>query len=234
MYDLREVQLFSKLSDSHVAEIKENSVVRSFSKESIVFYEGDRGEYLYIVIEGTVKLYKTSPKGTQIQINRFEAPAVVGEYACFERMPFPATCEFITDGKMAMVPYELVYKNLGDEEFSLEIIKSLTSKIMVLSALIHNETIFSSEAKVAKMLLENSEIFSKLKYNEVASILNLTPETLSRIFKKLKKEKIIEVDSHHHVRVRNPEALEEVIESNKIRTCTNCIADLKKEMGIEV
>ncbi len=232
MYDLRDVQLFSKLSDEHVAEIKDNSVVRSYAKESIVFYEGDRGEYLYIVIEGTVKLYKTSPKGTQIQINRFDAPAVVGEYACFERMPFPATCEFVTDGKVAMVPYDLIYKNLGDEEFSLEIIKSLTSKIMVLSALIHKETIFSSEAKVAKMLLENSEIFSKLKYNEIASILNLTPETLSRIFKKMKKEKIIEVDGNHHVRICNPEALEVVIESNKIKTCTNCIADFKKQMGM--
>jgi CRP/FNR family transcriptional regulator len=162
-----------------------------------------------------------------------EAPAVVGEYACFERMPFPATCEFVTDGKIAMVPYELVYKNLGDEEFSLEIIKSLTSKIMVLSALIHKETIFSSEAKVAKMLIENSEIFSKLKYNEIASILNLTPETLSRIFKKMKKEKIIEVDSNHHVRICDPEALESVIESNKIKTCTNCIADFKKQMGMK-
>jgi len=233
MYDLRDVQLFSKLSDEHVAEIKDNSVVRSYSRESIVFYEGDRGEYLYIVIEGTVKLYKTSPKGTQIQINRFEAPAVVGEYACFERMPFPATCEFVTDGRMAMVPYELIYKNLGDEEFSLEIIKSLTSKIMVLSSLIHKETIFSSEAKVAKMLLENSEIFSKLKYNEIASILNLTPETLSRIFKKMKKEGIIEVDGNHHVHVRRPDALEHVIESNKIKTCTNCIADFKKQIGME-
>jgi len=233
MYDLRDVQLFSKLSDAHLDEIRQKSMVRSYAKESIVFYEGDRGEYLYVVIEGIVKLYKTSPKGSQIQINRFEAPAVVGEYACFERMPFPATCEFVTDGKMAMVPYDLIYKNLGDEEFSLEIIKSLTSKIMVLSALIHKETIFSSEAKVAKMLIENSEIFSKLKYNEVASILNLTPETLSRIFKKLKKEKIIEVDSHHQVRILNPEALEEVIESNKIKTCTNCIADFKAQMGLE-
>ncbi len=233
MYELRDIQLFAKLSDAHVSEIKANSVVRSYAKESIVFYEGDRGEYLYIVIEGTVKLYKTSPKGTQIQINRFEAPAVVGEYACFERMPFPATCEFVTDGKMALVPYDLIYKNLGDEEFSLEIIKSLTSKIMVLSALIHKETIFSSEAKVAKMLLENSEIFSKLKYNEIASILNLTPETLSRIFKKMKKEQIIEVDHQHHVRVLNPEALETVIESNKIKTCTNCIADFKKQLGME-
>ncbi len=233
MYDLREVQLFSKLSDKHIAEIKENSVVRSYSSESIVFYEGDRGEYLYIIVEGTVKLYKTSPKGSQIQINRFEAPAVVGEYACFERMPFPATCEFITDGKVAMVPYEFIYKNLSNEEFSLELIKSLTSKIMVLSALIHKETIYSSEAKVAKMLIENSEIFSKLKYNEIASILNLTPETLSRIFKKMKKEGIIEVDRQHHVQVLDFDALEMVIENNKIKTCSNCIADFKKQMGIE-
>ncbi|WP_292662475.1 Crp/Fnr family transcriptional regulator [Nitratifractor sp.] len=233
MVDLREVQLFSKLSDRNLAEIEAQSVVRSYSRESIVFYEGDRGDYLYIVIEGIVKLYKTSPKGTQIQINRFEAPAVVGEYACFERMPFPATCEFVTDGKMAMVPYEFIYRHLGEEDFSLEIIKSLTSKIMVLSALIHKETIFSSEAKVAKMLLENSEIFSKLKYNEVASILNLTPETLSRIFKKMKKEGIIEVDRQHRVFVLDPVALDQVIESNKIKTCTNCLADFKKQIGME-
>jgi len=232
MERLREVQLFANLSEEHLEEIRRHAVVRSYGKESIVFYEGDRGEYLYAVLEGTVKLYKTSPKGTQIQINRFEAPAVVGEYACFERMPFPATCEFVTDGKMAMIPYEFIYKNLSEEDFALEIIKSLTSKIMVLSALIHKETIYSSEAKVAKMLLENSEIFAKLKYNEVASILNLTPETLSRIFKKMKKEGLIEMDRNHHLRILDPEALHRVIESNKIKTCTNCIADFKKEMGL--
>ena len=232
MYDLREIQLFSKLSDKHVAEIREHTVIRQFGKEGIVFYEGDRGEYLYVVIEGTVKLYKTSPKGTQVQINRFDAPALVGEYACFERMPFPATCEFVTEGKMALIPYDAIYKHLSNSDFSLEIIKSLTSKVMVLSALIHKETIFSSEAKVAKMLLENSEIFSKLKYNEVASILNLTPETLSRIFNKMKKEGLIEVSRNHEVRVIDPEALQQVIESNKIKTCTNCIADFKKQMGM--
>ncbi|WP_456431441.1 Crp/Fnr family transcriptional regulator [Nitratifractor sp.] len=233
MYKLREVPLFSKLSEDHLQEIRENAIVRSYGKESIVFYEGDRGEYLYVVLEGTVKLYKTSPKGTQVQINRFDAPAAVGEYACFERMPFPATCEFVTDGKMALIPYEFIYKNLSNSAFSLEIIKSLTSKIMVLSALIQKETIFSSEAKVAKLLLENPEMFGKLKYNEIASILNLTPETLSRIFKKMKKSGIIAMDGHHHVRILDPQALEETIENNKVRTCTHCIADFKREMGLE-
>ena len=232
MYDLKDIQMFSKLSDKHLFEIRNNSIERSFTKDSIVFYEGDKGEYFYVLLEGKIKLYKTSPKGTQIEINRFEAPAIVGEYACFERMPFPATCEFIEDGKMVMIPYKYIYKYLENPDFSLEMIKSLTSKIMVLSALVHKETIYSSEAKVAKILLENSEIFRKLKYNEIASILNLTPETLSRILNKLKKEQIIKSDNNHGIEILEPDALVMTIESNKVKKCTDCISDFKAKMGL--
>jgi len=232
MYNLTDVQLFSKVSEKYLAEIKQNAITRTYSKDSIVFYEGDRSDYLYVVLEGTIKLYKTTPKGTQIQINRFDAPAMVGEYACFESQPFPASCEFVTEGKMAMIHFDFILKNLADGQFSLELIKSLTSKIMVLSALIQKETIYSSEAKVAKLLIENVEIFTKLKYNEIAAILNLTPETLSRIFKKFKKEKIIEMKTGEHIKILNYDVLEGVIENNKVKECNNCIAQFKKEQGL--
>jgi len=230
MHQLIDIQLFSKLSDKYLNDIKQNAITRTYSKNSIVFYEGDTSKYLYVILEGTVKMYKTTPKGTQIQINRFEAPAMVGEYACFENQPFPASCEFVTEGKIVMIPFTHILKNLENGQFSLELIKSLTAKIMVLSTLIHKETIFSSEAKVAKILIENVEIFSKLKYNEIAAILNLTPETLSRIFKKLKKEQIIEIKTGQHVKILNYEVLEEVIESNKVKECTNCIAQFKTKI----
>jgi len=230
MYNLTDIQLFSKLSDNYLNDIKQNSIIRSYMKNSIVFYEGDSSKYLYIILEGTIKLYKTNPKGTQIQINRLEAPAMVGEYACFEQQPFPATCEFITEGKIMLVHFNYIHNNLDDKQFSLELIKSLTSKIMVLSALVHKETIYSSEAKVAKMLIENVEIFTRLKYNEIAAILNLTPETLSRIFKKLKKENIIEIKKGHYIKINNYDALENVIESNKVKDCTDCISHFKASL----
>ncbi len=228
MVDLSQIGLFSKLSQNHIREIEDNSIIKSYSKDGIVFYEGDIGEYLYILIEGSVKLYKTSPKGSQIQINRFDKPSIIGEYACFERMPFPATCEFVSDGKMALIPYDYIYKNLSNSDFSLELIKSLTSKIMVLSSLIQKETILSSEAKVAKILLENIDIFTTLKYNEIAAILNLTPETLSRIFNKMKREGLISIDKEHKITILDTCALEEVIENNKIKTCTRCMVNCNK------
>ena len=229
---LRDIQLFSKLSDENLDKIKKQSLVKSYVKGGIVFYEEDESQHIYVVLEGTVKLYKTSPKGTQVQINRFTAPAVLGEYACFEEVPFPATCEFVTEGKIAYIPRDFVVNNLEDSVFALEMIKSLTAKIMVLSSLIHKETIFSSEAKVAKLLLEKSEIFQKLKYNEIASILNITPETLSRILKKFKNEGYIEGLKAGDISILEPEALNNVIETNKVQDCTNCIAHFKMDHGM--
>lgn len=230
---LREVQLFSKLSDKNFEKIKRQSFTKAYSKGGIVFYEGDDSNHFYVLLEGSVKVYKTSPKGTQIQINRFEAPAVLGEYACFEKVPFPATCEFVADGKIVNVPSKFLTDNLREGEFALEMIKSLTSKIMILSSLIQKETIYSSEAKVAKILIENTAIFRKLKYNEIASILNITPETLSRILKKFKTEGYIKGARAGDITILEHEALNTVIETNKIHNCSDCIVQFKLEHDIE-
>ncbi len=228
---LRDIQLFSKLSDDSLGMIKRHTIPKAFDKGGIVFYEYDDSNYMYALLEGTVKLYKTSPKGTQVEINRFSAPAVIGEYACFEKAPYPATCEFVTEGVMVHIPRDLILSNLSNAEFSMEMIKSLTTKVMVLSSLIHKETIYSSEAKVAKILLEKVEIFHKLKYNEIASILNMTPETFSRILKKFKNEGYIVGLKAGDIKVLDPEHLNYVIETNKVQDCTNCIAHFKKEIG---
>jgi len=233
MHQFGDIQLFSKLSEDNLARLRDQAIVKNLTKESIVFYEGDESEHIFVLLDGTVKLYKTSPKGSQIQINRFDAPAVIGEYACFEQVPFPATCEFLTDGRVAKVPTAYVFESLREESFALEMIKSLTSKVMILSSLVHKETIYSSEAKVAKMLLENVEIFYKLKHNEIASILNITPETLSRILKKFKTKSLVEGLKEGRIRILYPEGLDGVIETNKVLDCTNCIAHFKKDIGYE-
>jgi len=232
MYRLEDIPIFSKLSDSHLKELYDSTYIKYFTKDSIVFYEGDSSKYLYILLEGSVKLYKTTPKNSQVQINRLTAPSLIGEYACFEQVPYPATCEFVTDGCMGMLPYDEVYKYLNNPQFSLEIIKSLTGKILLLSSLVHKETVLSSEAKVADIILQNVSIFERLKNNEIASMLNLTPETFSRILTKFKKQGIITIHKHK-VNVLDCEALYAIVETNTIKDCTNCIVNFKKEIGYE-
>jgi CRP/FNR family transcriptional regulator len=230
MFKLEEIPMFSALGESYIKELQNNTHIKHFTKDSIVFYEGDQSDYLHILMEGSVKLYKTSPKGSQVQIKRMKAPNTIGEYACFEKAPFPATCEFLSDGVMGLLHFDKVYKYLDDKEFSLGLIKSLTSKVMMLSSLVHKETILSSEAKVADLMIENISIFNRLKNNEIAGILNLTPETFSRIITKFKKESIVKVEKNQ-LKILNLNALYIIVETNTIKECTDCLADFKAQLA---
>ena len=122
-----------------------------------------------------------------------------------------------------MLHLKKVKEYLKEPEFSLALLKSMTNKVMMLSSLVHKETILYSEAKVADLILNEIDIFNRIKNNEIASILNITPETLSRILGKLKKEKIINV-KNHIVTVIDMEALHIIIEKNTIKACSNCLA----------
>jgi CRP/FNR family transcriptional regulator len=231
MVDIADIPMFSDLDKKFHKELYDSVYIKKFTKNSIVFYEGDESDYLYILLEGTVRLYKTSPKGSEVQIKRMEAPDTIGEYACFEKEPFPVTCEFISDGAMGLLHFDKVYKYLNNKEFSLGLIKSLTSKVMILSSLVHKETILSSEAKVADLMIEKIAIFNRLKNNEIAGILNLTPETFSRIMTKFKKEKIILI-KNHTLTILNREALYMIIETNTVKECTNCIDIFKAKLAL--
>ena len=230
MIELHDIPMFSALNETYLKELKNTVHIKNYTKDSIVFYEGDESEYLHILLKGAVKLYKTSPKGSQIQINRFSAPSLIAEFACFEQEIFPATCEFVSDGAIGLLHFDRLYEYLNQPQFSLELIKSLTGKVMMLSALVHKETILSSEAKVADLMIKKVNIFNRLKNNEIASILNLTPETFSRILTKLKKEGIISVENHE-LTVLNKDALFNIVDTNTMKDCTNCIANFKTKIG---
>ena len=212
MFQLEDIPLFSELDGELLSRLKQDVHIKQFSKESIVFYEGERSDYLYIHLDGYVRLYKTTPKGTQIEIHRFAPPGLIAEFAFFEKAPFPATCEFITDGMIGMLHFDRLYGYLKNEKFSLELIKSLTKKISTLSSYVHREAVFSSEAKVADFILKNHGLFSKLKNSEIATILNLTPETFSRVLSRFRKNGFISIDAHDFD-ILQRDALHQIVES---------------------
>jgi len=215
MFDLKSIPLFSKLSDEHLTELQSQMYIHQYEKDSIVFYEGDESEYLHILLDGMVRLYKTSPKGTHVHMHNFAAPEIIALFAAFEEIAFPATCEFLGDGTVGLIPLEKIYSCMENVDFSISLVSALSKRMRLLADLLHKETIYTSEAKIADILLHNASVFERLKNNEIASILNITPETLSRILSKFKKENIITI-TEHVVTLHNENALLKVIETNRM------------------
>ncbi len=188
MENLKSFYMFKNLSDAQFQRLTEISKSQEFRKGNILFYEGDRPQHLIVLTEGLLQIYKSDPKGNKIILHSFFQPSLIAEIANFENMPYPATAEFMTDGKVVLIDYDIFEQEfLKNPEIAFTIIKSLSDKVRLLENVITYDIVLSSSARVAKFIYEHEKEFLSLKKSEIASLMNITPETLSRIISKFKK-----------------------------------------------
>ncbi|MRI58430.1 MAG: Crp/Fnr family transcriptional regulator [Epsilonproteobacteria bacterium] len=212
MEKLKKFYLFDNLSTEQLQRLKEISTLKEYKKGSVVFYEGDRPQDLILLTKGILQIFKTDHKGNRIVLHIFYPHSLIAEIANFENMPYPATGEFLTDGELIHIDYEIFEKEfLRNPDISFTIIKSLTNKIRYLEHVITNDIVLSSTARVAKFIYEHEREFQELKKNEIAQLLNITPETLSRIISKLKKLNLLEKSGNRYM-VVNKEGLRSFFE----------------------
>jgi CRP/FNR family transcriptional regulator len=203
--------MFSKLCDEGIEKLKEISTIRKYNVKEILFYEGEEPLYMHILLSGTLRLYKTNYRGNQIFLHDFKPINLVAELANFENIPYPATAEFSSSGEVMKIDYKKLEENFfKNPDISLNIIKSLASKLKIMSEVVTNEIVLTSDAKVAKFIYENEELFNQLKNTQIASLLNITPETLSRSLAKLKKDEIIKIDEKQNLTILEYEELEKL------------------------
>jgi len=192
---LKEILLFNDLPDSTISLIETFSTTVELTKGNILFYEGDDSKYLHLLNKGIIKLYKTTSNNKEIILKYFHDNELIGELANFEKIPFPATAEAYSNVTVTKVDFEqlkdIIYSS---PELSFKIQLSLIKKIKNLENIISTHVVLDSKERVAKYICENEVDFFKTKNIIIAEVLNITPETLSRILRTFKDEELINMD----------------------------------------
>jgi CRP/FNR family transcriptional regulator len=186
-YELKEVSYFGELEEHEIKLLASISRKRKFSKGEVLFYEKDEPRFLTLLVSGTLKVYKTDPKNNEIVLHRFLPGTLVAEMAVLEGIPYPASACFETDGSVIEIDF-IKFKEefLTNPTIAFGFFKSLSRKIKHLEGVIALNIVLDSTARVAKYICENEEALS-MKHNQLSQYLHMTPETLSRIFKKFTK-----------------------------------------------
>jgi CRP-like cAMP-binding protein len=211
MYDtLKSIFLFEHLNDCDIRSLRAISKLKTHLAGEILFFEGDTPNKLFILTQGIVKLYKTDMKGNPIVLHHLNAVCLVAEMANLHNTPFPASAQLETDATVIEIDYTPFKEDfLSNPTISFEIIKSLTQKIKFLESAITSHLTLDSTSRVAKMLYENENFFHTMKQRKVASALNMTPETLSRIFRKFKNLGLIS-EAGKEIQILNKKGLLEL------------------------
>lgn len=194
--------MFRELSAEQIAKIAEHSQLIDFPKGTSVFNRGDAAVGLYILLEGQLKLGVTSPQGAEKIISIITPGESFGEAILFMERQFPVYAQAILDSHVLLVPKNLIFSMLDtDHLFARKMLAGLSIRMHQLVQDIEMLSLQSCTQRFIGYLLQisadapdGSKITLPTSKTTIASLLNLTPETLSRTLAKLQQLELIEVN----------------------------------------
>lgn len=80
---LAQTELFSSLTDEELLQVESLGIQRQIAKGSVLFYENDPVECMYVLLDGRLKLYSSNDSGREFVYHVAESGISFGELALF-------------------------------------------------------------------------------------------------------------------------------------------------------
>jgi len=175
----------------------------NFKAGHLIVSEEQDANYLYNIVNGMVELYKLLPDGRR-QITGFLHQGDLLGLLVGEEYPYHAVA--LTDVELCCVPKDSANKLFQDfEKIEGYLLKKASHELAEAQErmlLLGRKT---AEERLATFLIAQlkrqnkdekaNEIHLPMMRSDIADYLGLTTETVSRVFSKLKKERLVEIPS---------------------------------------
>ncbi|HET9027163.1 MAG TPA: Crp/Fnr family transcriptional regulator [Trueperaceae bacterium] len=194
---------------------------RVYEPNTTVFQEGDKGEALYILESGLVKLSKVDLGGHEKTLAILQTPAYFGEMALLGESTRSATAVtlgvvnayllFNDDFRKLIADYPTISLNLNAT--LAERLRGMDDESQILSYK-------DAQGRVAYVLLrlfqggvvehDNERALVRLTHQELANLAGTSRETVTRALKALESEGVIETRPKE-VFITDPQGLDEIL-----------------------
>ncbi len=215
------IPLFERLDDEQRRRIAAAGHVRAFARGEMVFHEGEPAEALFVVLTGQVKLVRYSPKGRELLLHLVHPGQTFAEAALFAGDTYPASAEILEPTTVWCLPRAALIELLRvSPELGLAMLGSVSAWTRKLAAKLGLLTQRRVEERVALYLIARAgpgeihpgdTIQLAEARNLIAAQCGTAPEVLSRTFRRLEEDGILEA-APHHVTVVDPAKLRALAE----------------------
>ena len=211
--------LFAALDEEAVRAFRDACLTRRFPAGAILFTPNESAERFYVVLEGSVKIFKLSVRGDEQILHVYGPGETFGEAAMWAGARYPAHADVLVDSTLLVVTRsqlkDLIARNA---EFAMDMLAGMSAKLREFNALIEQLSLKEVPARLADILLElparggtNTVVLKQTK-RQLAAQIGTIAETLSRALSKLKAMGLIEVNGPE-ITILDPEGLADLAES---------------------
>lgn len=203
---LRKVPFFDGLTDEDLVMMSSVMVERAYAKGSIIFFEGDRGEALFVIREGRIKISKSTADGREQILHMLKDGDIFAEVVLFDQGSYPATAEAVENSVCWLLRNSDMEKLLQSHPMlGIKLLRVMSKRLRQAQLLIRDLALHDAYGRMAGLLQRFIRREGKktdagivldldLTRQEMASMIGTSRETVARILSRFQKDGILSLE----------------------------------------
>jgi CRP/FNR family cyclic AMP-dependent transcriptional regulator len=202
---LRKTDLFSSLTSAELRQIRENIIIKNFKKNEIILREEKTSEFMYIILDGGVKVVQLTEGGKEIIVTVHQSGDFFGELSLIDGKTAPATVCSTKHSIIAIISRKDFYSLLYNQNKVLDnVLRIFCSRLRESMKKIQMLNFNNASQRIKMLFLMLSENYGekrpegtilkiKLIHQDIADMTGLTRETVTRVLDKWQRSGEIQV-----------------------------------------
>ena len=211
---LRKVPLFATMREGDILAFAELVRERSFPKGSVIVFEDDQGDALYLVARGQVKVVLIGEDGREVILSVLGEGNFFGEMSLIDEKPRSATVIAMVDSVVLVLRREDFQARLRTSpEIAIALLRELSRRLRRADEKIGSLVLLDVNGRLADLILRLAEeeggdrITKKLTHNVLAQMIGSSRETVSRTMRDFVERDLVQV-SRKEITILNRPLLE--------------------------
>ena len=197
--------LVGLLSDEQRLEFMRHTTERNFTRNEVVFHEGDPADSMHIVEKGLFVARSSSTLGHVLIVNVFRPGSVFGELALLRTDPVrSATVAAIRPGRTRLlrrVDLERLRSGPAGRQLDQFLLTALADQNLTLTAQLIELLFTPTSKRIQRQLLrlhdlgivEDGDGWMRLSQDELAMLTATTRATVNRVLRDLERRRIVDL-----------------------------------------
>ena len=177
---------YGKLNDEELFYLKKHSKIRFFIKNEIILREGNNLNNIYFIIDGCARLFYHVNGKDKTAFFYNEGNFIWPGTSLKHSVPTQKNFKTIEDSVLIQINKDIIQKLINSSGNFEMIVRNAREKELIESQLLIEKFItLSPKERFLNLMETNSNLFQRVAQQHIASFLGISPESLSRIKKRV-------------------------------------------------
>ncbi|MDQ6961841.1 MAG: Crp/Fnr family transcriptional regulator [Mariprofundaceae bacterium] len=200
---LQQASLFSELNLHELQSIAAILKIKREPKQTLIVEEGEKGDRLFIILKGSVKVSYYTKDGREVILSILEQGEMFGELSLLDEQPRSATVSTLESTELAMIRRADFQKlMLENSHIMLKIMNEIVSRLRRTSQVLERISTMDVPHRLYVYLLDRCKdagiqnktglcVIKIPTHQIIADQLSTSRETISRAISSLKNKKVL-------------------------------------------